>query len=69
MRRLGFRAAYTFGKALNYANDDQIPFANGPIDPNNLRREYGPTPNDQRHRFTRRRHGDMRRAVSWSRRC
>jgi hypothetical protein len=37
---------------LNYANDDQIPFSNGPIDPNNLRLEYGPTPNDQRHRFT-----------------
>jgi hypothetical protein len=48
----GFRVAYTFAKALNYANDDQIPFANGPIDPNDLRREYGPTPNDQRHRFT-----------------
>ena len=46
------RAAYTLSKALNYANDDQIPFANGPIDPNNLAREYGPTPNDQRHRFT-----------------
>jgi hypothetical protein len=50
--RSGFRTSYTFGKALNYANDDQIPFANGPIDPNNLRLEYGPTPNDQRHRFT-----------------
>jgi hypothetical protein len=50
--RLGFRAAYTLAKALNYANDDQIPFANGPIDPTNLRLEYGPTPNDQRHRFT-----------------
>ncbi len=50
--RLGFRTSYTFGKAFNYANDDQIPFANGPIDPNDLRREYGPTPNDQRHRFT-----------------
>ena len=48
----GFRASYAFAKALNYANDDQIPFANGPIDPNNLRLEYGPTPNDQRHRFT-----------------
>ena len=23
-----------FAKAFNYANDDQIPFANGPIDPN-----------------------------------
>lgn len=49
---LGFRTSYTFGKALNYANDDQIPFANGPIDPNNLRLEYGPTPNDRRHNFT-----------------
>ncbi|HTI65871.1 MAG TPA: hypothetical protein VL524_20240, partial [Gemmatimonadaceae bacterium] len=50
--RAGFRASYTLSKALNYANDDQIPFANGPIDPNNLRLEFGPTPNDQRHRFT-----------------
>ena len=46
------RASYTLSKAFNYANDDQIPFANGPIDPNNLSLEYGPTPNDQRHRFT-----------------
>lgn len=46
------RVAYTLSKAFNYANDDQIPFANGPVDPNNLRLEYGPTPNDQRHRFT-----------------
>lgn len=51
-RQAGFRASYTFSKALNYANDDQIPFANGPVDPTNLRLEYGPTPNDQRHRFT-----------------
>ena len=51
-RRLGFRSSYTLAKSLNYANDDQIPFANGPLDPNDLRREYGPTPNDQRHRFT-----------------
>jgi hypothetical protein len=50
--RLGFRASYTLSKALNYANDDQIPFANGPVDPTNLRLEYGPAPNDQRHRFT-----------------
>jgi hypothetical protein len=50
--RLGFRAGYAWSKAFNYANDDQIPFANGPIDPNDLEREYGPTPNDQRHRFT-----------------
>ncbi len=48
----GFRASYTLAKALNYANDDQIPFSDGPIDPDNLRLEYGPTPNDQRHRFT-----------------
>ncbi|HXG92535.1 MAG TPA: carboxypeptidase regulatory-like domain-containing protein [Blastocatellia bacterium] len=46
------RASYTLSKAFNYANDDQIPFAQGPIDPNNLQLEYGPTPNDQRHRFT-----------------
>jgi hypothetical protein len=50
--RSGFRIGYALAKALNYANDDQIPFANGPIDPQNLRREFGPTPNDQRHRFT-----------------
>ena len=36
-RRHGFRTSYTWSKALNYANDDQIPFANGPIDPENLR--------------------------------
>lgn len=46
-----FQASYTLSKAFNYANDDQIPFASGPIDPNDLHREYGPTPNDQRHRF------------------
>jgi len=49
--RYHFHSAYTFSKALNYANDDQIPFAYAPIDPNNLRREYGPTPNDQRQRL------------------
>ena len=37
---------------LNYANDDQIPFQVGPVDNNNLRLEKGPTPNDERHRFT-----------------
>ena len=47
-----FRASYTLSRAFNYANDDQIPFSNGPIDSNDLRREYGPTPNDQRHRFS-----------------
>jgi outer membrane receptor protein involved in Fe transport len=50
--RFAFRGSYTLSKAFNYANDDQIPFSNGPIDPNNLQLEYGPTPNDQRHRFT-----------------
>jgi outer membrane receptor protein involved in Fe transport len=50
--RLGFRASYALASANNYANDDQIPFGSGPIDPNDLRREFGPTPNDQRHRFT-----------------
>jgi hypothetical protein len=45
------RLGYTLAKAFNYANDDQIPFLNGPIDPTDLRREFGPTPNDRRHRF------------------
>jgi hypothetical protein len=43
--------AYTWAKAYNYANDDQIPFSYSPIDPNDLHREYGPPPNDQRHRL------------------
>ena len=47
----GFRVAYTLSAAYNYANDDQIPFGSGPIDPDDLRREYGPAPNDQRHRL------------------
>jgi outer membrane receptor protein involved in Fe transport len=46
-----FDAAYTLAKTFNYANDDQIPFEYSPIDPNDLRREYGPPPNDQRHRL------------------
>jgi outer membrane receptor protein involved in Fe transport len=50
-KRYGFRASYTLSKSENYANDDQIPFSAGPIDSNNLRRELGPAPNDQRHRF------------------
>lgn len=50
--RYQFRSSYTLSRSANYANDDQIPFSNGPIDSNDLRREYGPTPNDQRHRFT-----------------
>jgi hypothetical protein len=50
-RRYQFHSAYTLSKSLNYENDDQIPFAYPPVDPNNLHREYGPTPNDQRHRL------------------
>jgi hypothetical protein len=46
-----FDAAYTLAKSFNYANDDQIPFEYSPIDPTDLQREYGPTPNDQRHRL------------------
>ena len=51
-KRYQFRAGYTLSKSFNFANDDQIPFSNGPIDSSNLQLEYGPTPNDQRHRFT-----------------
>lgn len=51
-KRYQFRASYTLSRSLNFANDDQIPFSNGPIDSNNLQLEYGPTPNDQRHRFS-----------------
>ena len=54
-RRAGrqrFLAAYTLARAENYANDDQIPFSSGPIDPNDLEREFGASPNDRRHRFT-----------------
>jgi len=49
--RYGLRLSYTLSKAMNYANDDQIPFGNGPVDPNNLAAEYGPSPSDQRHRL------------------
>jgi hypothetical protein len=49
--RFGARAAYTLSKAWNYANDDQIPFGSGPIDPNDLEREWANTPNDRRHRL------------------
>jgi len=46
-----FYSAYTLAKAFNYANDDQIPFEYSPIDPSNLRWEFGPPTNDQRHRL------------------
>jgi hypothetical protein len=45
------RAGYTLSKSMNYANDDQIPFLNGPIDPTDLDRESGYAPIDRRHRF------------------
>jgi hypothetical protein len=66
----GFRLGYTLAKAFNYANDDQIPFLNGPIDPTDLRRERGPTPNDRRHRIvasgTARLPGDVDLAALWT---
>ncbi|HEY6770334.1 MAG TPA: TonB-dependent receptor [Candidatus Sulfotelmatobacter sp.] len=46
-----FHSAYTLSKSLDYANYDQIPFGYPPVDPTNLHREYGPAPNDQRHRL------------------
>jgi hypothetical protein len=49
--RFSARAAYTLSRAWNFANDDQIPFGSGPLDPTDLEREWGPTPNDRRHRL------------------
>jgi carboxypeptidase family protein len=51
-KRYQFRASYTLSKAFNYANDDQIPFSNGPVNPSDVQLEYGPAPNDRRHYFT-----------------
>ena len=51
-RRYSLRTGYTLSKTLDYANDDQIPFSNGPVNSNNLQLEFGPAPNNQRHRFT-----------------
>jgi hypothetical protein len=68
--RYGFHVGYTLAKASNYANDDQIPFLNGPIDPRNLRREYGPTPHDRRHRLVATGHallpGNISLAALWT---
>ncbi|MGO9864103.1 MAG: carboxypeptidase regulatory-like domain-containing protein [Terriglobales bacterium] len=50
-QRFQFHSAYTFSKASDYANYDQIPFGYAPVDPTDLRREYGPAPNDQRQRL------------------
>ena len=50
-QRFQFHSAYSFSKASNYANYDQIPFGYPPVDPTDLHREYGPAPNDQRHRL------------------
>jgi hypothetical protein len=50
-QRYQFHGSYALSKALNYANYDQIPFGYPPVDPVNLRREYGFAPNDQRHRL------------------
>ena len=49
-KRFQFHSAYTFAKASDYANYDQVPFGYAPVDPKDLRREYGSAPNDQRHR-------------------
>ena len=46
-----FHSAYSFSKALNYANYDQVPFGYAPVDPTDLRREYGFAPMDQTHRL------------------
>jgi carboxypeptidase family protein/TonB-dependent receptor-like protein len=50
-RRYQFHAAYTLSKTFDYANYDQVPFGYAPVDPTDLRLEYGPSPNDQRHRL------------------
>ena len=50
-RHFQLHSSYAFSKSLDYANYDQIPFGYPPVDPTNLHREYGPAPNDQRHRL------------------
>lgn len=50
--RYTFNASYTLQKSFNFSNDDQIPFQVPPLNPNNLRLDKGPPPNEERHRFT-----------------
>ena len=50
--RFSFNASYTLQKSFNFSNDDQIPFQVPPLNPNNLRLDKGPPPNEERHRFT-----------------
>lgn len=50
-QRFQFHGAYMLSKSLNYANYDQVPFGYPPVQSDNIHREYGPTPNDQRHRL------------------
>jgi hypothetical protein len=45
------RVAYTWSQSFNWVNDEQIPFLHTIIDPSDLAREFGPAPNDRRHRF------------------
>ncbi len=65
-KRFQFHSAYTLSKALDYANYDQVPFGYPPVDPNNLRREYGPAPNDQRHRLVLQGTLDLPRGLRFS---
>jgi hypothetical protein len=64
--RYQFHSAYTLSKTLNEANYDQIPFGYPPVDPTNLRREYGPAPNDQRHRLVMQATVDLPLGVQFS---
>lgn len=50
--RYSFNASYTLQKSFNFSNDDQVPFQVPPLNPNNLRLDKGPPPNEERHRFT-----------------